>query len=274
MSELPNEALIRLLSHIRELCGRAARGAFTYTAFLTPREAKHARAMLTREGQGHRIRAWGGYREAERVCLLFFPDYIVDMMEKKDFSLCSTAELLTMIGEEDPVVALDIKGSGYRPLSHRNLLGSLLSLGVEREVLGDIAVDETSHRATVFCTRRMFPFFLSSVERIGGDVVRLSETKISPDFDGGRRYLSLRDTIASPRLDCIVAALCNLSREAAATAIRSGLVELDYECEERPDHLISPPAVLSVRGKGKFVLKEIGAPTKKGRLPLLAEKYL
>lgn len=272
MSTPKDEELTRLLAHIGELCDRAERGQTEYTAYLTPREAKYAKALLLRRGQWHRARLWGGYPEAERVCLLLFPDYVADMIDKTAWETTPPDELLTLAGEESPLAALSVKASGFRRLSHRDYLGSLLSLGIEREVLGDIAIGE--EETIVFCTARILPFLLSSVERIAGDAVRVKATIVPPDFDRGQKYQPLRDTIASPRLDCIVAALCNYSRGTAQEAIRAGLVELDYDVEERVDVIVDVPSVISVRGVGKFALRSLGEPNRRGRLPLIADKYV
>lgn len=267
-----NDQLRVLLSHVDELCDRAKGGLPCHTDFLSPRELRHATELLRRRGACKHARAHGGYADAERTCLLFFPDYVIDAYDGCDLDEISTAELLAMAGEDDPVSALFIRGSGYRTLTHRDYLGSLLSLGLERDVLGDIAVNEQG--ATLLCLSRMVPFLLSSVERIGGDAVRVERIELPPDFDGGRRFTSIADTVASPRLDCIVAALADLSREAAQAAVRDGLVELDYECETRSDHTVEAPCTLSIRGKGKFILRELGTLTRKGRIRLLADKYM
>ncbi len=267
-----DDSLNRLLAHVDELCDRAERGQTEYTAYLTPREAKHAKLLLMRKGQWHRARLWGGYPDAERVCLLLFPDYVVDMIDKAAWFDTPIDTLLALAGEESPLAALSVKASGFRRLSHRDYLGSLLSLGIEREVLGDIAMGE--EETIVFCTARILPFLLSCVERIAGDAVRVKEAVVPPDFDRGQQYQPLRDTIASPRLDCVVAALCNYSRGSAQDAIRAGLVEVDYDGEERVDFIVDIPCVISVRGVGKFVLRSLGEPNRRGRLPLLADKYI
>jgi RNA-binding protein YlmH len=272
MARNQDGSLDLLLAHLDELCDRAVRGRFTHSTFLSPREARHAELQLRRRGQWHRARLWGGYPDAERVCLLLFPDYAVDMVEESAFHSTPVETLLAIADEQDPVIPLDVCGSGYRHLTHRDFLGSLLSLGLERTVLGDIAM--RSDGATVFCAAHIAPFLLSSVERIGGDAVRIKQTTVPPDFDGGRKYQPLRDTVASPRLDCIVAALCNLSRDAAQTAVRSGLVEVDYESEERVDVTVPIPCVISVRGVGKFAVRSLGEANRRGRFPLVADKYV
>lgn len=271
MMERRDEEIKLLLARVDELCDRAVRGRFVHTDFLTPREANHAAEHLRRRGEWGRARLHGGYAAAERVCLLLFPDYVMDAYGE-DTEPPSVADLLAMAGEDDPVAALSVRASGYRALCHRDYLGSLLSLGLEREVLGDIALD--GNDATVLCMARMIPFLLENIERIGGDVVRAERATLPPDFDGGRTFAPICDTVASARLDGIVAALCNLSREAAQTAVRDGLVELDYECEMRPDRTLEAPCIISVRGKGKFALRELGALTKKGRIRLTADQYL
>lgn len=263
-----DEQLHRLLARVEELCDRAARGQLTHTDFLTPREQKHAMTTLRRLGQAHRARLYGGYAAAERCCLLLFPDYALDACGED----ADAVTLLAMAGEDDPITALRFRAGGYRTLSHRDYLGSLLSLGLERDVLGDIALD--GNDATVLCLSRMAPYLLTDAERIGGDAVRVCETVLPPDFDGGRTFAPIHETVASPRLDCIVAALTNLSREAAQCAIRDGLVEVDYESELRPDHQPDIPCTLSVRGKGKFIVRELGDTTRKGRIRLLADRYV
>ena len=89
-----------------------------------------------------------------------------------------------------------------------------------------------------------------------------------------RKMQPIHDTVASGRLDAVVAALCNLSRDKARTAVESGLVEIDFESEERPDRTVNTPAVISVRGVGKFRVLSLCDKTKKGRYRLEAEKYV
>jgi RNA-binding protein YlmH len=86
--------------------------------------------------------------------------------------------------------------------------------------------------------------------------------------------MPISDTVASPRLDCIVGALCSLSREKARATVESGLVELDFEREERPDRTVSAPCIISVRGYGRFRINSVSDMTKKGRYRLNAEKFV
>jgi RNA-binding protein YlmH len=153
------------------------------------------------------------------------------------------------------------------------VLGSLLGLGVERDVLGDIIMtDERS--AVVICDAKMVSFFESGLSRVGRDTVKIKRISLDGLVLPERKTAPISDTVASPRLDCVVAALCSISRERAKERILASAVELNYVIEERPDREVVAPTVLSIRGVGKFKVLSVCERTKKGRLRLLAEKYL
>ena len=149
----------------------------------------------------------------------------------------------------------------------------LAALGLERDALGDVVVQDP-FRAVVFCSETIGEFLLTSLTKVASDTVRCTRYVPDEGFTDGIRYQPIRDTIASPRLDCVVAALTNLSRENAQNAIRSGLVEVDFEPTERTDLQLTPPATLSIRGHGRFVLRAFDGETRKGRLRMIADKRI
>ncbi len=254
----------RLLARISDLFSRAERGELTITPFLSPAERVYAERFLL--GRGARFRSYGGYADAERQRIYLLPDY-----------MDSEKELSTILEEfslQTEIATLRIKGSGYRRLSHRDFLGALLSLGLERSVLGDIAVNEEGTEAFLFCEAVIADFIEAELKTVANDRVRPSRVEAEEWELPSRRTLPISDTVASPRLDAVVAALCGLSREKASGVVSAGLVELNFESEDRPDRLISSGAVISVRGFGKYRILSAQERTKKGRVRLLAEKYL
>ena len=259
------EELSALFARLEDLSARAGGGEVAVTDFLSPRELHYAEGYLRRLGVA--FGAYGGYGEAERRCLYLLPDYMESGGEDLS-ALLSTFEVDTGIS------ALSIRGSGYRTLSHRDFLGSLLGLGLSRAVLGDIAVDTEGREAILFCRTSISEFLLTELSAVGSDKVRVRRLNIEEVSIPPRRYETLSDTVASARLDGVVAALCGLSRERARQTVVSGLVELNYESEERPDRTVSEGALLSVRGMGKYRILSLSDRTKKGRLRLTAEKYL
>ena len=250
------------------------RGEIAHLSFLTPREKREAERLLQQWGLRERAFFFGGYPEAERVCLFLLPDYLVDCLPAP-LSDCELDTVKELLGETlcEAVSPLAISGSGFRKLTHRDFLGSVLGLGLERDALGDVAL-QNEYEAVLFCPRSLIPFFKTHLERVGNDAVRVREYQMGPSFTDGRKYQRITDTVASARLDCVVAALCNLSREAAQTAIRTGAVEVEYEACERPDLALEPPTTVSVRGFGRFILRSFDGETRKGRLRLCADRLI
>ncbi len=252
-----------LLARVEELLHRAERGEITYTPFLTPGEQMELSRLYA--GARDAWRMWGGYTQAERRRMFFLPPYLTEADEPLQAQCLAEpyAECL---------VPLAVKGSGYRELSHRDYLGALLHLGVERDRIGDICVT-SPHGAVLFCDRIMADFFMENLTRVANDAVHLSVTDIPADFDGGRRFLPISDTVASPRADAVVAALANLPRERAQALFKEGRVEIDYTAEARVDRTVSEGTVIVIRGCGKFIIRSLSDKTKKGRFRLLADKY-
>ena len=265
MDDRNKEEFGLLYARLDDLAARSARGEVAISPFFSPREQYFAKQYLARRGVN--AVAFGGVRGAERCRLYLLPDYLEADEEK-------LPESLSAFGFESEISALFVQGSGYRSLSHRDFLGSLLGLGLSRSVLGDILVQEQKD-AVILCESGIVPFLEMHLERVGNDKVRISllEERELATLSFERRTSAISDTVASARLDCVVAALCRLSREKARESVMSELVELNFECEKRPDRIVEAPAMLSVRGVGRFRVLSLSDLTKKGRLRLLAEKY-
>ena len=222
---------------------------------------------------------WGGYPEAERVRVVILPDYtegLADpaaLMSDPVAALCSAGldDLADTL--RDAVCPMLVKGSGFRELSHRDYLGSVLGLGLERDAIGDILIPD-AHSAILLTDSRVGDFLTTQMEKVATDTVRVSRLPEGTSLGGTRRLQPVNDTVASERLDCVVAALCNLSREKAQMAVRSGIVELDYEAVEDCSATVDAPAVISVRGYGKFAVHAFDGTTRKGRIRLVAGKYV
>lgn len=258
-----------LASRIGDCLDRAERGELVCGNFLTPGEAAVSREILRERKNEERAFFFGGYYDAERVRMFILPSYLSDM----DGDAEEKARTYFPDEMACAIKAIRIEGSGYRKLSHRDYLGSLLSLGIERSSIGDIAVlDDRS--AVVFCTDKIFGFLMSGIDRIASDKVNCSEFFDDGSFAPKKEFLPISDTVASNRLDCVVGALTNLSREKSQIAIRQGLCEVDHLPEDRCDVSISVPCTVSVRGYGKFRVISFDGETKRGRIRLIAQKYI
>lgn len=169
-----------------------------------------------------------------------------------------------------PIAAVTASFRKCDELSHRDFLGALLGLGLQRDALGDFLLEDG--RCVFFIKEELCPFVLEQLKKVGRTGVVLRQGAELP-LPQGRGFDKFSFVVASLRLDCVVAALTGLSREKAAVIITSGLVA----CNAEPAHAVSQPVhagdKLSVRGKGKFVIDTADAVTKKGRLRIYGRKY-
>ena len=261
-------------ARLGDAIAKCERGAPACLAFLTPRDCIRAERFLRQKGAWEQAWLWGGFPTAERKCLFLLPDYLL-LCLSSPIQQASDGELKELLGDAlaEEICPLRIRGSGFRVLTHRDYLGAILGLGIERDALGDLAV-QNPHEAILFASQTLASFLLQSLEKVGADTVRCELCEIDEGFTDGKSYRPIRDTVASPRLDCVVAALCGISREKARNVLLEGIVEVDYEVEDRPDHPVSAPCLISVRGYGKYRLTALSDLTKKGRIRLQAEKYI
>lgn len=261
------------------------RGEPAMTAFLTPRECLYATSFCEAQVREGLAFLWGGFplgegdTPPERRRMILLPDYVAGLVSPEGLA-CDPVTTLAEAGLDDlsvltaaSVCILAVKGSGFRRLTHRDYLGSILGLGLERDVSGDIFVAD-EHSAYLACKGEIADFLTDNLTHVSADTVRVTQMPVGFVPPVERKRQAIRDTVASARLDCVVAALSNLSREKAQVAVRSGLVDLNYETVEACDTTVVPPCVLSVRGVGKFSVLSFDGETKKGRRRLSAEKYI
>ena len=224
----------------------------TATVFLSPREQQMAQAMLNAAGVRDGYLFDGGYEEAERKLLVFLPDW---------------AE-----SAEEQLVCLRAAFHGAESLTHRDILGSLMGLGVTRERVGDILV--SPHSADIVAAPSLREFFLREWTQAGR--VKLTAEEI------GRAELSvpqaqvkvIRDTVSSLRLDAVAATAFSMSRGRAAELIAAGKVNLDHVPCLKGDKLVAEGAVITARGLGKARLAQVGGLSKKGRIGITVERFL
>lgn len=221
-----------------------------FLGFLDESEAAFCREFLKREETAWML--WGGYEEAERVMAGFFPDYI------------------RPVPEEFPLRALTVRFRKEDALGHRDFLGSLMGLGIERSVLGDILIGEG--KAVVFLKEEISRYVQDNLRKIGRTGVKISEGIEGP-LPVIREYKDITGVIASNRLDCMSALLCHTSREKAGRFVSAGLVMVNHREILEGSARIHEGDIISVRGHGKFVIDSFGPPTSKGRLTVKCRKY-
>lgn len=231
------------------LCERTGKSQFLgflnegQRAFLEPRLKRY---------RDVRFRFWGGYEEAARTMLCVCPGF-ADPLEAEYPFQC---------------VSIRIKGEGE--LTQRDFLGALMGLQLKRMSLGDIVVQAGG--ALCFAQPAAAKLILAELNKVGRLGVK---TAVEESFTvtAAQEFLDIRTTIASSRMDVIVAALLNTGREKSARLIESGLVQRNYQTVTSVSAQAAEGDVVAIRGSGKFLLDAIGPQTKKGRWVLSARKY-
>ncbi len=186
---------------------------------------------------------------------------------------CCTRKMLCIMPYETepefPVFPLTITYKKDYSLSHRDFLGSFMSLGIGREQIGDILTGEGY--AVVFCTATAHDMIMGYVSKIGRVGVDIADGIGKPLPE--TVFTEMTAVVASPRADCMVSALSGLSREKSADFIKSGSFTLNYEICTNVSKTIAEGDILTLRGYGKFVFSDGGTETKKGRLRVAFKKY-
>lgn len=238
-----------------ELAEKADRGAYyTFTDFLGLDEQSAYEEIKTRIRT--RCRAFGGVLGCERVMLRF--------------------------GDEDeigydmpyPIVCLKAEPLSAKyadRLTHRDFLGAILNLGIERSVVGDIPIiDNVGY---IFLRDDIAEYILGSLTRVKRTDVRLSRVEELPE---GKLYRTeeRRITMQSERLDAVIAKVYNLSREDAQSLVHKRLVYVEGRLIEDVSRTPKPGERISVRGHGRLIYRGAEGTTKKGKLAVKVEVYI
>ena len=245
--------LARVLDRAKQASERNIPAA---TDFLSPAQQAQAADLLRAVGipETAYIR-WGGYDGAERAVLLFLPDW----MDPSD------------AGTYSPIRCLRAAFREGENLTHRDFLGSLMGMGIVREKIGDILVGPDS--ADVLVLDTVAEFLAQSWESAGRVKLRVAEIDPGCVHIPEIRRKERRDTVSSLRLDAVCSTGFRMARGKAAALIESGRVQLNWRECTKPDRTVSEGDTVSARGFGKFELTEVGALTKKGRIPITVQCY-
>lgn len=237
---------------VEDLAGQCLKNdTCRFLGFLDSAQMLEAKRAVEKTGIKHRF--FAGHAEGERMVLGLFPDW------------CDPEDRLFPI---IPITAVFREGE---KLSHRDFLGSLMSLGISRETVGDILPDDGF--AVFFVLKDVAPYILSQLDKIGGTGIKLVEG-LPFGLPAGKGFLEISKTVASQRLDCVVAALCNTGRSKACQLIETGLVSVNSLLAEKLTKMVGNGDKISIRGKGKYIIDSIQDRSRKGRIILKARKYL
>ena len=246
-----NEATLR---HLLDLCRRSEKtGDWQYSGFLSLAEQDDF--LRSKESAGFSFILTGGYENAERKLL--------------------AAGNETEMGPPDPpisVIAVKPKSEKYaEELTHRDYLGAVLGLGIERSLIGDILVRD--RRAWFLCLRSAADMIVSSLDQVRrtavtAEIISAEVPELQP------RYAPLRVNVSSERLDAVIAAFANLSRGQTDKLFAAEKVFVNGRMITDRSARLKEGDTFSVHGFGKAVYDGIEYETKKSRYMVRIRKLI
>ena len=229
-------------------------GTYAFSAFLDERQCVIANNWCSRNTGDLMFSFHGGFPDARRKILAIYPDYCEDY-----------------VNEDVPIKCITFSYREEDKLTHRDFLGSFMALRLKRETIGDIVV--SSGRAQALVSEIAAKTIMTSISRIGKVGVKAADD-LPFDMEVTQEYKDMPASVASLRLDCIVAAAANLSREKASLLIKSDKVDINHFTVSSVSKEVQQGDIISVRGVGRFILSDIGGLTRKDRLHIILRKYI
>lgn len=227
------------------------------TKFLSPALQATLSDLLAACGHPRHL-FFGGYEGAERAVCAFLPDW----QSEEDW----------LADEEKPVSALRYTFPTGSGLTHRDILGGLMGIGIVRACIGDILVGDGV--CDVLVLKESAPIVLDQFSGAGRYRLSGAELPLAELKPAAAEVKSIRDTVATLRLDAVLSSGFSVARGKAADLIAAGRVSVNHRECLKPDKNVKEGDVLTCKGLGKCVLTAVLGESRKGRIMIEMERYL
>lgn len=203
----------------------------------------------------------GGFDEAERKILLMYPEKLENIISNIN------------LNEYINCIRIQLPNEMQVEYSHKNYLGGLMKLGISREKIGDILVDDKG--ADILVMPEMLKFLITNIPSL----TRFSKSKIEQIQLENLKKIeintqTIKITVASMRLDNIVSELAKCSRGKANEILEQERVLLNHEIIQKCSKEVKENDTITIRGKGRFIINNIVGNSRKGRLFIEVEKFI
>lgn len=204
---------------------------------------------------------FGGSGDAERKILIIYPEKLTEEMARKNHS-----KIISVIKIKLPV---ELDGE----YDHRRYLGAIMKLGIEREKIGDISV--RSRGAEIIIKNEVQNFLMQNLNSL----TRFASAEITIENIEDLRAIEVQkieitENVSSLRLDNLVAALARTSRNKATEILEQERVLVNFKNETKGSKQVNEGDIITIRGKGRFLFREISGSTRRGRYVIKIEKFV
>lgn len=213
-----------------------------------------------RKNKIENYKLYGGYEDSERKILIIYPEKYNEDMLKKNYN-----KMLK-------IIRVKLPEEDHGKYAHRNYLGGIVKLGLKREKVGDILVQPDG--ADIIVVEEFAEILRNEL----GSLTRFEKSEITIEEISNLRKKEVnmepvKIIVPSLRLDNIVSDLAKTSRSKAAQIIEQERVFVNGQNETKLSKAIKLGDIITIRGKGRFVVKEFTGTTRSGRTVVLIEKY-
>ena len=258
MKEKDDKILLAQVSDKIEMCEN--KNKIEYTNFLDLAQIELVQNYIDKLKIENYI-SYGGYEQSERKLFVIYPEKFNSTVVEKN--------LVSIV----KIVRIQLPDELKGKYAHRDYLGAVIKLGVKREKVGDIIVDNDG--ADIFVEKDISKFLL---ENLSG-LTRFSKSKITIEKIDNLRTVEVRREerdiiVSSLRLDNVISELARCSRNKALDIINMERVFVNFQCETKKTKQIKTGDMVTIRGKGRFYIKELVGQTKSGRVIVKIEKFV
>ena len=209
-------------------------------------------------------RFFGGYDGSTRKVVVIFPEKMKEIFEKECFKYDTIFS----------VFRIEIPRETNLNYNHSVYLGGIIKLGIRREKIGDILIDENGN-ADIILKKETEKYLFSSFKQLNRfRDASISNIKLQDLIKVEPKFETCKIITSSLRLDNIVSELAKTSRNKALEIIEQERVFLNYVSESKNTKQVKESDTITIRGKGKFIIDEIVGNTKKGNYIIMVRKYI
>nr|WP_317356866.1 YlmH/Sll1252 family protein [uncultured Tyzzerella sp.] len=228
----------------------------TFTEFLPMLKYLEINSLLSKQHIDQNIFCFGGFENAERVIIGFFPEYIEP--EEKSFPIS--------------ILEVTYNEKYSRELTHRDFLGSLLGLGIDRGKVGDIIIED--NKALCFLNNDIIDYININLEKVGRTKIKTKILSLN-DYTIPKPKLETKNIIVSSlRLDAVLAGAFNISRGKVSEYIKGEKAFINFVIETNGAKNVKTTDIITLRGLGRIKILDIVGKTKKDRIVLNIGKYI
>lgn len=214
------------------------------TSFLDPRE-QYILEVIVGSFEDMKVSYFGG-QSAERKRAIIAPSYFEPTED--DFE-----EVLIQINYPEKFVSIQ----------HQHVLGTLMSLGIEREQVGDILVGDTIQ---FVLTKQLESYIMMELTKIKGATVKLDSIPFKDMIQSKENWNIHHSTVSALRLDVVLKEMIRKSRSIAKQLIEKKRVKVNHTLIDSPDFQLQNNDLLSIQGFGRARIIDIGGKTKKEKV--------